>query len=339
MFIPPFCPIFDCPTRTQGIAFTWRKRGYYWRKCDGRTVRRFSCNACNHRFSAQTFKTDFRWRKPKLHFRLFDLFISKVTIRQMARITRVRRPTIERRLRCLGQTCKDFHAQVLGQLKDRGGICGIYQMDELETYEQNRRLSPVTMPVLIERSSYFVIHGEAATMAARGGLSSVWEKKKKRLEKSRGVRQSGSSNSVRNSLLRLMEIHSPNVGVQLQTDRKASYRSIFRAIAKNQFRCHSTTSSKAKRDKENLLFPINHTFAMMRDSISRLVRRTWAASKSRLRLDSHFWIWVAYRNYIRGVTVTTKTTPAQALGVLERAWSSVDLLRWKWPQIGLTKGH
>ncbi len=339
MFNPPFCPILDCPTHSHKIAFTWRKRGFYSRKCDGRRVRRYSCNTCNHRFSAQTFKTDFRWRKPKLHFRLFDLFISKVTIRQMARITRVRRPTVERRLLRLGQTCKDFHAQVLNQLKDRGGIRGIFQLDELETYEQNRRLSPVTMPVLIERSSYFVIHGETAAMAARGGLSSGWEKKKKRLEKSRGVRKSGSSNSVRNSLKRLREIHKPSVGIHLQTDQKASYRTISREILKDQLQSHSTTSSKAKRDKDNLLFPINHTFAMMRDSISRLVRRTWAASKSRLRLETHFWIWVAYRNYIRGVTVRTKTTPAQALGVLVRAWGRVDLLRWKWPQIGLTEGH
>jgi hypothetical protein len=39
---------------------------------------------------------------------------------------------------------------------------------------------------------------------------------------------------------------------------------------------------------------------MMRDGISRLVRRSWGASKLRARLELHAWIWVVWRNYVRG---------------------------------------
>jgi transposase-like protein len=336
MLQPPFCPYGDCPTQSQEPAFTWRHRGRYYRKCDGRWVKRFSCNVCERRFSTQTFKTDFRWRKPKLHFRVFDLFISKVTIRQIARIQKVRRPTIERRLIRIGEVCKLFHSRCLAQTRTRGGLFGEFVMDELETYETDRRLSPVTMPVLIQRHSFFVVHGETGTLPARGNLKVRHRIKKERRDILQGKRKSGSRSAVRNTLQRLKDVHSPRWGITLSTDLKHTYGREFRRIAGEQFKCHRTASSKTKRDRANLLFPINHTFAMMRDSISRLVRRTWAASKLRQRLDLHFWIWVTYRNYIRGITVSTSTTPAQAAGVQFKAWERVDLLRWRWPEIGLS---
>jgi transposase-like protein len=339
MFRPPFCPFSNCESQASLCVFSWKSRGKYFRKCDGRWVKRYSCKVCNRRFSTQSFKTDYRWKKPKLHFRVFDLFVSKVTMRQMARINNVRRPTIERRLRRLGLVCRKFHDIALANAELRGGIGGVFQLDELETYETDRRLSPVTMPVLIERHSYFVIHGETATMAARGNLTPRYREKKKRRDQSIGVRRSGSRTAVINSLNRLVSVHRPGVGITFESDRKSTYQKEFRNIAGPLFHRHRLVSSKKRRDKTNVLFPINHTLAMMRDSISRLVRRTWAASKLRGRLDLHFWIWACYRNYIRGITVLTRTTPAQALGVLPRAWNRVDLLRWRWPQIGLNWGQ
>ncbi len=339
MFQPPFCPYSDCESQSSSQTFSWRSRGHYFRKCDGRWVKRYSCHVCERRFSTQSFKTDYRWKKPKLHYRVFDLFVSKVTMRQMARINNVRRPTIERRLRRLGLVCRKFHDLALSQARLRGGIHGVYQLDELETYEQDRRLSPVTMPVLIERSSYFVIHGETATMAARGNLTPGYREKKEERDLRIGKRRSGSRAAVVHSLNRLLSNHRPDLGITLESDRKTTYQTEFRRLAGPRFLCHRRVSSKRKRDKSNTLFPINHTLAMMRDSISRLVRRTWAASKLRQRLDLHFWIWACYRNYIRGITVLTRTTPAQALGVMKRAWKRTDLLRWRWPQIGFGLGQ
>jgi hypothetical protein len=44
-------------------------------------------------------------------------------------------------------------------------------LDELETFEHSRRLSPVTMPVLIERKSYFIVDLQTAPLPCRGRLS------------------------------------------------------------------------------------------------------------------------------------------------------------------------
>lgn len=260
-------------------------------------------------------------------------------MRQMARIHGVRRPTVERRLRRLGKVSREFHSQVLALAKLRGGLQGTFQLDELETYETDRRLSPVTMPVVIERNTYFVLHGETAPLPARGNLTPAMKRKKEERDKRYGKRRSGSRPAVINSLNRLKFAHDPNSRISFESDRKLSYRTEFRKIAGAQFGCHVRVSSKNVRDRSNRLFPINHTLAMMRDCISRLVRRTWAASKLRQRLDLHFWMWACYRNYVRGITVLTKTTPAQAIGVLRRAWRREDFLRWRWPQISLELGQ
>jgi hypothetical protein len=252
----------------------------------------------------------------------------------MARISRVRRPTVERRLRRIGRICKEFHESTLHKAKLGGGIKGIFQMDELETYEGDRRLSPVTFPVLIERKSYFVVHGEAAPMAARGNLTAQYRARLDGRNARDGVRRSGSRNAVQNTFRKLMDVHNPHRGVHLQTDMKKTYGNDLRDVAGEHPIWHTVTSSKIRRNYRNLLFPINHTFAMMRDCISRLVRRTWAASKRRQMLDVHFWVWVAYRNYVRGITVQTKTTPAQALGVIGKALKNSELLKWRWPRLG-----
>jgi len=92
-------------------------------------------------------------------------------------------------------------------------------------------------------------------------------------------------------------------------------------------------SSRRKRDIRNPLFRINHTLAMLRDGISRLVRQTWAASKDRVQLQVHLWVWNCYRNYVRPMTNAEAKkggrTPAMAIGLVDRRRRPVDLLRWR----------
>ena len=117
--------------------------------------------------------------------------------------------------------------------------------------------------------------------------------------------------------------------VRVQTDHKVTYAPILGRRFGGRL-IHQGYSSKAKRDYKNRLFPINHTLAMMRDGISRLVRRSWAASKLRERLETHAWIWATWRNYVRGITnKAPRVTPAMALGVERERWSGRELCAWK----------
>jgi hypothetical protein len=115
--------------------------------------------------------------------------------------------------------------------------------------------------------------------------------------------------------------------VTLETDRKATYPgSIRRVLGPKTRLCR--IDSRLERSYRNPLFPINHTLAMLRDGMSRLVRRTWAASKRARRLELHFWVWLAYRNYVRDITNQARgTTPAMEIGVEDAPFKPGELLR------------
>ncbi len=291
---------------------------------------RFHCHACGRRFSTQSFRLDYRLHRPQICGLIFELLVSKTTLRQIARVVGCKRRTVERRLELFANHARDFHRRELERAVLSGGLGGSFQLDELETFETDRRLMPVTVPVLIERRSYFVVHIETAPMGPRGGLSPAKRKRREALERASGRRKNGSRQAVRRSLEVLRDLLPLGDRLNIQTDRKSSYRTLVRQLFGDRLGSHVRESSKATRDYGNVLFPINHTLAMMRDGVSRLVRRSWGASKVRRRLEQHLWIWLLYRNYHRGVTNRAPdVTPAMAAGVTTRRWRRADLLRWR----------
>jgi hypothetical protein len=214
-------------------------------------------------------------------------------------------------------------------LRNRGGISGTFQLDELETFEHNRRLAPVTMPFLIGRRSYFILDLKTASLPCRGGLSASDRQKKEERERLQGKRKSGSRQAVAECFQTLSQLHVPSGSVAIETDRKASYGATLRRLFGERL-LHSRIHSRVRRTYENPLFPINHTMAMARDGISRLVRRNWGASKKRERLEWHGWIWAAWRNYVRGITnEAPRVTPAMVAGAATRRWSVSQMCAWR----------
>jgi len=294
-------------------------------------VPRFRCLDCGRGFSSQTFRVDYGLRKPWLDASIARLFCAKVSLRRGAELLGVRRPTLERRLERFGRHGKLMHEAFLARHKAlRGGLAGTFQLDELETFETDRRLQPVTVPVLIERGSFFLVHVDTAPLAARGGLSDRDEVRKKEWQALHGTRVGQSRTAVRHTLEAWRRWHNPVALPQLQSDKKNSYRTQLRAVFGTRGHSHQIGSSKATRDYRNLLFPINHTNAMLRDHVSRLVRRSWAHSKKRLRLTRHLWVFVLFRNYVRGITrKAPEVTSAMALGVAQRKYGWSEVLRWR----------
>ncbi|HEV8611998.1 MAG TPA: hypothetical protein VGQ73_00725 [Gemmatimonadales bacterium] len=307
-FVPARCPFPTCPSRCR-VPFTWHHKGRFRRRCDGRLVPRFYCRACRRRFSSQSFRLDYRLRRPTLHLELFFGFVSKLTLRQAARIHRCSKNTVAHRLRLLGEHSRAFHhAQLEG-----ARLAGRFLLDELETFEHNRRLRPLTVPVLVERQSFFVVSTAVAPLPARGGLSQRHRLRKLALEQCEGKRRSGSRGAVKRCLETLRGCSAgPLI---LESDRKPSYAGLVRQCLGRGAR-HLRHSSRAPRTVENPLFAINLTLAMLRDGASRLVRRSWAASKKAAWLERHLWIWIVWRNYVRNRTNKTPgVTAAMALGV------------------------
>ena len=328
-FVPPHCPIGSCPSRRAPEAFRCQKKGRYLRECDLRIVQRFQCLACRRYFSVQTFRLDYRLHKPTIHVALFDTFISKVTQRQAARNLQCTRKTVVHRLKLLSAHGRAFHARALERVRLRGGLKGDFQLDELETFENSRRLAPLTMPALIEIHSYFVLHLEVAPLPCRGNLRPRDLEKKLERERKEGPRRSGSRAAVEKCFRKLAEVRAPYCDLVIATDHKSTYPSVLRQVMPGNY-CHVRHSSTTRRDYFNPLFPINHTLAMLREGVSRLVRRSWGASKLRAWLECHAWVWLAYRNYIRGITNRARfTTPGMALGVVTKQFTKAGFFEWR----------
>jgi len=331
-FQPAFCPHSGCPGHQPRPGFRCHRIGFYARLVDGRRVQRFRCLLCRRRFSAQSFRLDYRQVNPLCNGAILTLMVSKVTHRQTARMLHVDRKTVHRRLRLWGPALRELHDALLDQRRRRGGLSGLFSLDELETYEHERRLKPVTMPVLIHRDTRFIVHLEVGQLPARGGLQGR-DLERKKLQ---GPRPSESTIMVRRCLESLKDVHDPNARLHLVTDQKRTYQSEVRVLFANRVAYHATESSKSARNTSNPLFPINHTLATLRDHVSRLVRRTWAASKLRCQLLHHAWIFAVWKNYARGVTnQRRRQTPGMILRLIDRKLSLADLLRWRWPRLSI----
>ena len=337
-FRPPRCPYDRCDSNQRKAPFRYRRHGTFRRRCDGRDVPRFQCLTCGRTFSSQTFRVDFRLRKPWIDTVLLQHFVSKVTLRQSSRLLGVRLPTVTRRHRRYGEHCRQLHAALLDRAAARGGLPGRFQLDELETYERDRRLCPVTVPVLVEGSTGFVVAVATAPMPTRGNLRARDQARRRAMEAVHGKRRSGSRAAVERCFAQLRRALPPGAPVVVVTDRKTAYVTSLRRVFGRRV-THVRVSARRARNERNPLFRINLTLAMMRDGASRLVRRNWAAAKRHERLEDHLWMWSAWRNYVRRATTNEPRTPAELLGVVGVQACAADLIRWhgRFPELALTQ--
>lgn len=101
-FRPEACPNPLCPRHEpdepaeEGQPF-FRYKGTF-RGADGRLVRRVQCVACGRHFSEQTFRPDFRARRPDLDPELARLHAEGLSRRAIARLLGVSRGLVARRL-------------------------------------------------------------------------------------------------------------------------------------------------------------------------------------------------------------------------------------------------
>jgi transposase-like protein len=335
-FVPPCCPHPECPSHRRGDPPSCYRKGRYRRRCDGRLVQRFLCHHCRRRFSTQSFRADHGLRKPWLCTQVVALLCSKVSIRRAAEQLSVRRPTVERRLDRYGAHGRQLHVALLERHRARGGSAlDAVVLDELETFSNDRTASPVTVPVMVQPTSYFVVHVDVAPLPARGGLSEENEAKKRARQGREGVRRSGSDEAVRRGM-QVWKRHVPAAGEPtLISDEKPSYARLFAAVFEGRGR-HQRISSKRRRNTANPLFAVNMTNAMLRDGLGRLVRRSWGHSRDEDRLRRHLWLWVLFRNYVRDLSRRCRTTTsALQLGIVDRRFSLAEMLRWQAPFVQL----
>lgn len=325
MFTPSFCPYYKCSQHLDPNHTFYVRFGSYHPQCRPRPVPRFRCKSCLRTFSRQTFRADFRDRKPHLNAQLFTKIASGTGIRQCARDLGLSPRCTELKLHKIGRHLRRLNLNLQGLLAEEAKL----HFDEIETYEGQRNTRPLSVPVLIETESRFIIWAETAPIRPRGKMTKKRVKAIKASEMRHGVRKDLSRRSVERTLLRGARMVKKSATVTFNTDEKSSYPRIAKSVfIENRVR-HLTTNSKLVRMTFNPLFPINHEEARMRDLMSRLRRESWLVSKNRRYLDVAFHVHIAYRNLVRRRFNRDKESPAQLLGFLPRRLTPTEVLSWR----------
>jgi len=304
----------------------FQRNGSYHAQCRPAAVPRFRCKVCGKRFSRQTFRVDYRARKPYLFADILVRLTSGTGLRRTAMALGVKRATVERKFRQLGTQLAWLHANTIG---DFGTGTVELVLDELETFETCRRTRPLTVPALVEPHCFFVVGTRSGTLPPRGRLKAADRARVARDRQRQGQRRNQSTLAV-GALLGFAAGHCSRAAkVVIRSDLKRSYPRLIRAAFGAARVAHEQVSSKRARTATNPLFPINLTNAMLRDLMGRLHRRSWLATKERRYLDAHLALTVAFRNYVRPWKNGQRQPPAEKLMFTDGAMTPHDLAAWR----------
>jgi hypothetical protein len=328
MFEPPRCPFVPCVAHLDPASVGGRfynHNGSYHPKCRAWPVPRFKCRACKRGFSRQTFRMDYCDNKPYLNSALFKLLASGMGLRQSGRILPLSRRCTELKARKLSR-----HLGRVGRnLTDHFPEGSRFMLDEMETFEGHRAVLPVTVPVLIESRSMYVVATDVAPINPAGKMTDERREAIRREEERSGKKRENRSVGALCRVFRRMRVFVPASGTfSFFSDKKQMYSKLLRSFFGSGVP-HTQISSKRRRDQTNPLRHINLTNAMARDLNGRLRRESWLVSKARRFLRLQLYVFAAYRNFIRRRINREEPTPAQLLGFVPGPAGFDDLLTWR----------
>ena len=333
MFQPPRCPNRDCRMHRDPQPDFWVRNGSYWPECRPEPVPRFRCRACRKSFSRQTFRADYRDHRPDVNHLVFLCLASGLGLRQTARFVEMSPRCLELKFRKIARHLHHLNLNLRRPLPP--GTC--LQLDEVETYEGRRNTRPLTLPVVLERESRFLVWARCAPIRPRGKMTP--ERRRVIAAEARrfGRRRDRSRAAVYQCLQKAAELTEGQPLLEIHTDQKSTYpRLLRRAFGKERI-CHRTVNSKEVRDTYNLLFPINNNEAIARDLTGRLRRESWLVSKQARYLDLQLGLFATWRNYMRRRFNYDKNTAAQHLGWVQRRMRHDEVVGWRqdWGELSI----
>ena len=240
MFQPPRCPHRSCRHHLRPSPGFFTRSGSYTPKCRPRPVPRFRCRGCRRTFSRQTFRADYRDHRPDLNPKLFFLLVSGIGLRQSSRILGLTLRCTELKFRKLARHLRRLNLNLRGPLPEGASL----QFDELETYETRRNTRPLSVPVLIERETRFVVWAESAPIRPRGRKTQARERAIRAEEARFGPRKDLSRRSVQRTLRRGADLVEDLDSVVFESDEKSSYPGLAGEAFGTERLVHRRTNSR-----------------------------------------------------------------------------------------------
>lgn len=282
----------SCPNPDCAFPLIIIRDGYFHRKDDSKVIQRFRCKNCGMRFSNATFSDAYRQKKRRVNFPLLKLLASGISLRRSAIILGVNKKTVERKLPFLARRCRRLNERALHKLKGR--VHNV-QIDDLITKE-NSKLKPLSVSVCVDENRRRILALEVSQIPAFGHLSKLALKKY-------GHRKDQHFEG----LTRLFQTITPIVSTEVlvKSDEHQRYPGFISAylpkakhLAFKSERGCVAGQGELKKVQFDPLFVVNHTCALLRANVNRLIRKTWCTTKDPDRLKDHLDIFMYFYNEV-----------------------------------------
>ena len=292
----PNCPDLKCTSQSSRDPkpASVVRNGSYLRRSDSRRITRYFCKNCGSYYSRATLDPRFRQKKRRINPELSRLLSSAVSLRRAAILLRVNRKTVVRRVHFLAEQARINQASFMDQRFRERPVESV-QFDELETIEHTK-LKPVSVALAVEPSTRKILNFQVSQMSANGPLA---EKSRRKYGKRIDHRGRGLSRMMREMLRYVAKdaIWISDENPRYPAHLKKYYPEATHIQIKGG-RGSSGGQGELKRLRYDPIFALNHTCAMLRANLNRLIRRTWCTTKRIRGLLDHLSIYVAYHNRV-----------------------------------------
>jgi transposase-like protein len=272
-------------------SLQFRKYGTYYRRSEGKWVKRWRCNRCKLHFSSATFQKPYRQHKRRANPQVFQLLSSGVSQRRIALLLNLHRTTVARKLAFLARVSQERQQQLQRTLPKISHV----QFDDLITVEHTK-CKPLAISLAVEAPSRRILGFEVSRIPASGPLAELSRRKYGPRPNERPRGQRNLLDKIRGGL---------EDGVAFSSDEDPLYATLVRRLypkaSHHRYpggRGCITGQGELKKLRFDPLFALNHTCAMLRANINRLFRRTWCTTKKRERLEQHLAVYMDFHNRI-----------------------------------------
>ena len=275
----------SCPLCRTGLV----RSGSFRRKHDQKRIQRYICRGCRRTFSDSTFCAVYKQKKPYLNSFIFGVLVGGFSQRETAKYLHINRKTVVRKFLFLGHEC----VRALWISNRTFPKVDKMQFDDMESFEHTR-CKPVSITLAVQRQSRRILGFRVSQMPAKGRLSKISRQKYGPRKDFRPQARQQLFTELKDLLADRVEIES-DMSPHYPKDVKAHFPNSIHRTYKGRRAC-VVGQGELKRGGYDPLFSLNHTAAMLRANINRMIRRTWCTTKKIKCLNLHIAMYAFSHN-------------------------------------------
>jgi len=213
-------------------------------------------------------------------------------MRRCALVLNIHRTTVERKLIYLAKKAELSQERFLQTMKAQ---VTHLQFDDLITIEHTK-LKPLTVSIAVDVNTRSILGAQVGVIGAFGHLAELSRRKYGR-----------RINEHKKTLRRLFNEVAPAISPMalIRSDEHKFYAEFVENYLPGRkyeqypsIRSSIAGQGELKKTRRDPLFGINHTCAMLRANVNRLIRKTWCTTKTPQMLQRHLMIYVDFHNSV-----------------------------------------